>query len=714
MNTNFSIKNFRVFDNKNGGTFKLSPITVLTGCNSSGKSSVIKSLLLLKDFFKDLASKRVSHSKLNFANKEARLGSYDVARNKNSKRDSKISFAYTIYSQKLDEELAVELIFGSNSSDRLNNGWIEHIVVRKANDKGVIMDISYDYAHPDTTAPVLTVNKIDLGQIVDGFYRSVYGTLVTYQANNTSFDPKSGEYLQEDLKKVNDLLDAYSHYATEEKTNSLAKSAGRMLGHHDEDIDNECRKYYDIELYTEALLQGVMYPLPILAHLKGVKKNQVRNVINKYVAEVEAKQNDVFPYKLLLEDVVSAFEASKQSNFISYYKAKEREALCHRGFKKMLFDADDWIKPSNKHEFFDDTIKSFSNLINIDSCIVGRGGTNDHPHRERYNDPSAFISIYGVLVKLCQFHDYRALEQYVTEHTRAFSNVYGGQEYEEHRVFSDLCKYFDGTISAALAPESYTNFKYLGDADIEIKRIYNSEYGGAMSTLLSKYLDACNYIEPDITGGEAETTDFAPVSIGWDDEITYFTPGSFINKWVKAFGIGERVTIELVGDGAGVQIRLFKDENDKQGTLLADEGFGVTKFIAMLINIEYQKLTGSKKFTLAFEEPETHLHPKYQSLLAEMFVDAYKSYGMHFIIETHSEYLIRKLQTLIAREAITPEEISLQYVYNANPEKRPKGEPHVKHIPIDKDGSLLDTFGPGFLDEADNLVMDILTSRATR
>jgi hypothetical protein len=315
-------------------------------------------------------------------------------------------------------------------------------------------------------------------------------------------------------------------------------------------------------------------------------------------------------------------------------------------------------------------------------------------------NPSEFISIFGALVKLCQFNDFRLLEQFIFEHTASFCDVFGGIEYEEHRVFSDLCKYFDDTISAALSPESYTNFKYLGDADIEIKRIYNSEYGGTMSTLLSKYLDACNYIEPEANSS--------------DDEITYFTPGSFINKWVKAFGLGQRVSIELVGYGAGVQIRLFKDDNDKQGTLLADEGFGVTKFIAMLINIEYQKLTGSNKFTLAFEEPETHLHPKYQSLLAEMFVDAYKSYGIHFIIETHSEYLIRKLQTLIAGDVIAPEEISLQYIYNANPEKRPKGEPHVKHIPIDKDGTLLDTFGPGFLDEADNLVMDILTRIATR
>ena len=112
--------------------------------------------------------------------------------------------------------------------------------------------------------------------------------------------------------------------------------------------------------------------------------------------------------------------------------------------------------------------------------------------------------------------------------------------------------------------------------------------------------------------------------------------------------------------------------------------------------------------TIAIEEPENHLHPRYQALLAAMFADAYKNYNIHFIVETHSEYLVRKLQTLVAKKELTPEEVSLQYVYNADAEKRPKGEPQVKNIEIREDGILRDSFGSGFFDEADNLAMDLL------
>ena len=49
MKTRYTIKNFRVFDEK-GATIDVNPITILTGCNSSGKSSIVKSMVLLNTY----------------------------------------------------------------------------------------------------------------------------------------------------------------------------------------------------------------------------------------------------------------------------------------------------------------------------------------------------------------------------------------------------------------------------------------------------------------------------------------------------------------------------------------------------------------------------------------------------------------------------------------------------------------------------------------
>ena len=53
MDTKFTIKNFRVFD-ENGVTLDLKPLTILTGCNSSGKSSIVKAAFLLNSFMKQI------------------------------------------------------------------------------------------------------------------------------------------------------------------------------------------------------------------------------------------------------------------------------------------------------------------------------------------------------------------------------------------------------------------------------------------------------------------------------------------------------------------------------------------------------------------------------------------------------------------------------------------------------------------------------------
>ncbi|MEM5432516.1 AAA family ATPase [Cupriavidus oxalaticus] len=50
----------------------------------------------------------------------------------------------------------------------------------------------------------------------------------------------------------------------------------------------------------------------------------------------------------------------------------------------------------------------------------------------------------------------------------------------------------------------------------------------------------------------------------------------------------------------------------------------------------------------AFEEPESHLHPKVQSRLASWFV-ALSRAGRQVIVETHSDHLVRRLRVLIAQ-----------------------------------------------------------------
>lgn len=62
------------------------------------------------------------------------------------------------------------------------------------------------------------------------------------------------------------------------------------------------------------------------------------------------------------------------------------------------------------------------------------------------------------------------------------------------------------------------------------------------------------------------------------------------------------------------------------------------------------------------EQPELHLHPLAQSALADLLVEVAKARKLQFLVETHSEHLFRRLQTLIAEETLTPDECSMLFV----------------------------------------------------
>ncbi|MEA1987138.1 MAG: DUF3696 domain-containing protein, partial [Candidatus Marinimicrobia bacterium] len=180
----------------------------------------------------------------------------------------------------------------------------------------------------------------------------------------------------------------------------------------------------------------------------------------------------------------------------------------------------------------------------------------------------------------------------------------------------------------------------------------------------------------------------------------------FANRWLKEFDLGDKIR-KLSYKNTFYEFQIRK--NNKWFDII-DNGSGVIQLIPIILNISSQKLKkgfGSPHFhkTIIIEEPEINLHPKFQSKLADFFVDAIKNFDISIILETHSEYLIRKLQYLTAKKEIKPADTIIHYFHH--PDKIPKGEEQFKQINILEDGSLSKDFGPGFFDEADNLAMEL-------
>lgn len=136
--------------------------------------------------------------------------------------------------------------------------------------------------------------------------------------------------------------------------------------------------------------------------------------------------------------------------------------------------------------------------------------------------------------------------------------------------------------------------------------------------------------------------------------------------------------------------------------------------------IRFHEWEGSKpekvvQKTILIEEPEVFLHPDWQSKLADLFIFCSQSFNEHygkkhnlnvkFVIETHSVYLIQRMQLLAARKAFDPKKVDILY-FNKKDEK----EKFYK-ITLREDGILDQGFGTGFYDETANLTADILNAR---
>lgn len=121
---------------------------------------------------------------------------------------------------------------------------------------------------------------------------------------------------------------------------------------------------------------------------------------------------------------------------------------------------------------------------------------------------------------------------------------------------------------------------------------------------------------------------------------------------------------------------------------LADTGFGASQILPVLLLL----FTTPKNSMLLIEQPEIHLHPAGQAELGSIFVEAV-SENKKVILETHSENLIVRLLTEVAKKNISYEDILFYYVL---PES---GEHKVINIPINEKGEFLMEWPKGFFEE---------------
>ncbi|MBV6447966.1 DUF3696 domain-containing protein [Nitrosomonas sp.] len=126
-------------------------------------------------------------------------------------------------------------------------------------------------------------------------------------------------------------------------------------------------------------------------------------------------------------------------------------------------------------------------------------------------------------------------------------------------------------------------------------------------------------------------------------------------RWLKDMNLADGLAIRALGNSARYELLI---ENGDQASNLKDVGVGVSQVIPVIV----AALFAQPGHIVIVEEPESHLHPLAQSKLAELLAQVSKERNIQFIVETHSEHLFRRMQTLIAKQQIIPKDAAMYFV----------------------------------------------------
>lgn len=126
-------------------------------------------------------------------------------------------------------------------------------------------------------------------------------------------------------------------------------------------------------------------------------------------------------------------------------------------------------------------------------------------------------------------------------------------------------------------------------------------------------------------------------------------------EWLKKMNIADGLAIKSVGGSARYELQVIKYD---EASNLKDVGVGVAQVLPVIV----AALHANQGHIVIVEEPESHLHPLAQSMLAELFADTSKTRRVQFIVETHSEHLFRRMQTLMAQQELSTEDCAMYFV----------------------------------------------------
>lgn len=235
----------------------------------------------------------------------------------------------------------------------------------------------------------------------------------------------------------------------------------------------------------------------------------------------------------------------------------------------------------------------------------------------------------------------------------------------------------------------YQNTSVLADLNLEMSRLLESvHYVGPLREKPKRLYRWSGEMPPHV--GERGERSIEAVLAGRERRFNFRVKQPLQNLDVlvadrlKLMGLIHDFQVRPVAEGRKeYEVRVVTRAGGPS-VLLTDVGFGVSQVLPVIVESFYVP----PRSVVILEQPEIHLHPAVQAELADLFIDAIKAREngkerqIQFIIESHSEHFLRRLQRRIAEETLSPEDAALYFVHGE------PGHARLEALPLDDYGRI--------------------------
>ena len=625
----FSLKNIKSF--RKEAELKLAPITIIIGKNSSGKSTLVKTLLMLQ---KTLSTKNVTR----FLNIEGYSSSKSLF-NENS--FSSLKFGTKKFTTKLNIKYKAQMTEETRRR-----------ALEETNTKARLQDLT------NQLNKLIEESKQNHTKMSDEFKKSKVSDNILKTVNENAKLLEGFKEYKDNLSKIGNPI-----IIEDVKINQVREYDNIVISDYNKDFlslrieplityeDRESKNFAEIMVKNLRKKPGIDLPIDYKLRKKQVYQPRETNAdipdqFDTYIIFCDK----VDPESKVFENIFEMKELTRQ--FIDFSYEGKKPAVYFEG-----------PYPDSKHD--EDQLDTFWKLF-------------------YEKNKKIFIEEYiKILKKGCveYFNNFLEPRYIIDPLPLKYLSLLFSAIYDQLNPHPDWGTSPESDIGISIKPH------YINEIE-KYKNLFKEKYIDPYQLLRTCGLNSVKQIIQRFNKVNEVMRDFSRGFISEKDKTEW------ISKSLKSIQLpfSFYVNVNKVGEKTiSLENEKLKSDNSKF-VQLEESGSGLQTLMPLFSSLYDAR--GLKYRNFYIEEPENRLHPSIQGNLIEFLSNYGRINRHHFTIETHSEHFILRLQKLIRKGIMKPNEVAVNYVYIDE-----DNSSSVDHMSLDENGDFINSWRDGFFDD---------------